>query len=383
MARNCPNWETRAASGRLRARYWRPLPCGLYWLSANRDKDREMAGKKGNLFIGLGLALLGGGLGAAYWFFLAPPPPPAVESIRKLAGLELLPEESGLVASLDLAALREQAWIFELTEDGPQEMEKDYRDFVESTEFDYTRDLDRLWLGVFGPGESPHVTGVAEGRFSQQKIIAHAERYGGEPEPYRGHDVYQIDDPVRLDRPELEGKVQSFAFAFLSDNRLAFGSDRDRVRLVLDVLAGEAASVASDPERKKHLEASAGGSQFWVANDLSRWMPPALADRASITPLIRELGGGVKVDAEGLTLRGTVGCHEEEQAERLHATSKLALLAGGLFLKRGDNPLARSLADLLGEVKLYAAGREVEARISLSRAQLAKLLREAAEQAAN
>jgi len=336
-----------------------------------------------NLFIGLSLATLGAALGALYWVFTTPvpPPPPPEKAPKELSGLESLPEVSGLVAGVDLTAIREHSWFTALQAESPQEEDPDYREFVDSTGFDYTRDLDRLWVGVFGPSKEPFVAGLAEGRFSREKIIAHAEKYGGELEEYRGAEIYHIDQPLRMDDPALTENVRSFAFAFLSETRLAFGTDAERVRMVLDVIAGEAPSVTSDPERRARLEASAAASQLWVADDISRWTPPRFSSAGQTLQIIREFGAGMQVGEQDITIRISLICGNSEQAESLYTNLKLALLGARFFLGSPTDPLVHALGKLLNQIELYSAGTGVEAVLNLTSAQVSELLK-AAEKSA-
>ena len=323
------------------------------------------------ILLGLATVLLAGGLG--YWLFLAPKPLPKPEAPpTPLAGLDWLPAEAGLVARIDAAAIRQQEWFVQLLNQitAGDEVEKDYAEFVASTGFDYTRDLDQLWLGIYGSSETPSTAGVAEGRFDREKIIAHALKYGGRKEQQDEFDIYQVDDPVRP-QTELQG---SFAFAFLTENRIAFGSDAEQVRRVLETTKGNAKSAGSDPERRSRFEKIAAGRQAWAANDLSRWVPGYLKNQEEIASLLREIGGGIRIAPEGIRIEAFARCQEPAQAERLHDNLKLMLLAGRFMLGRNPNPLVRTMAKSLGEISLYQEESDLQAVLNLTKEEARELL---------
>ena len=78
-----------------------------------------------------------------------------------------------------LQSLRNSAFLNRLIALIPTPNEDpDYLEFVRSTGFDYTRDLDRVAIAIFPTTPLPTVVTFAEGRFDQQKIIAYALRTG-------------------------------------------------------------------------------------------------------------------------------------------------------------------------------------------------------------
>lgn len=331
-----------------------------------------MAGKWKWLII-LGLITLVAAAGTAYWAFLVPKPLPERNAETKpLAGLDWLPAESGLVAGINLEAIRQQGWFLQLLDQATSDAsaDQDYQDFVTSTGFDYTRDLDRLWLGFYGPSDKPFVVGVAEGRFHREKLVSHVRRYDGTITQHLEFEIYQVDDPIRSDSQQ----AGSFAFAFLTENRLAFGSDTERVKLILDTAAGQSASVGGDEGRRARLEKASAGQQLWASNDLSRWTLAYLQKQEDIAALLKEIGAGLTISPTGLRLQTVALCHEPGQAKRLHDNLKFLLLAGRIYLGGDSNPLVQSLGKSLGEVALYQEGAVIQAELELTRTQVAALL---------
>src|SRR3990172_7144139 len=221
-------------SGRGRGQFFFPpppaaVPLGgrlrLAYTPAIRFLEGRLGMSRGKQALLL-LAALAAVTAVIYWAWRSRPEPPAAP--ETLAGLSWLPAESGLVAGIDLAAVRQQPWLgAQLGEvAGGQTESADYRAFVAATGFDYTRDLDRVWLGVRGSSEQPTVAGVAEGRFVRDKILAHARQQRATLLPYRGLEVYEVET-----RQEPRGR---FAFAFLDDSHVAFGSDAHAAAQVVD-----------------------------------------------------------------------------------------------------------------------------------------------------
>jgi hypothetical protein len=100
-----------------------------------------------------------------------------------------LPADAPVIAYIDVAALRQLegstlATLLGLAESGPDQ-DREYRDFVRDTGFQYERDLDRAAL-AFWPQrtessrapQTNDVLAIASGRFDQPKIQAYALRSG-------------------------------------------------------------------------------------------------------------------------------------------------------------------------------------------------------------
>jgi hypothetical protein len=119
-------------------------------------------------------------LAAAGYFFLHRRPA-ATDSMPGTAPtiLSLLPPQAPYVVYTDVAALRSSAFLNRLIALIPTPNEDpEYLEFVRSTGFDYTRDLDRVAIAISPTTPLPTVLTFAEGRFDQQKIIAYALRTG-------------------------------------------------------------------------------------------------------------------------------------------------------------------------------------------------------------
>ena len=119
-------------------------------------------------------------IAAAGYFALHRKPAPG-DSMPGVAPtmLSSLPPQAPYVIYADLASLRNSAFLNRLVALAPTPSEDpEYAEFVRSTGFDYSRDLDRVAIAIFPGSSIPTVVTFAEGRFDQQKIIAYALRTG-------------------------------------------------------------------------------------------------------------------------------------------------------------------------------------------------------------
>lgn len=292
------------------------------------------------------------------------------------AGLAWLPGEAGLVAGINIAEIRNQPWLLELIRRVSGEVQEgpDYRAFVEATGFDYTRDLDQLWVGVFGPSGQPLVVGVVEGRFAREKILAEVARQRGLLSRHQGVSMYEVQTGSPPGGRRLTEPPRRFAFAFLDEAHLAFASELRGVAAVVDCWQGRAPAVGSDALRRAGIERVAAGRQLWLVDELGRWQPRAFLEQQSLQNLLTQAALGVRVSEEGLELEAEARCRESQQAERLRDNLRIALLAGRLALGRQTDRASQALAETISTLDLTQQGDIVRARVLLGREALAALL---------
>lgn len=302
----------------------------------------------------------------AYW--AAGTRPQRQRAAEPLAGLNWLPAESGLVAGINLAEVRQQAWVVELLGSvaGEETAAPDYQAFVEATGFDYTRDLDRLWLGVFGASDTPTVAGVAEGRFVREKITDHARRQGGRVSPHGDLEIYEVET--------LEQPPRRFAFAFLDETHVAFGSSAEAAAQVVDCWREQAPAVGTEPARRAELERLAGGRPLWAVDELEKWQPQFLRAQKDLQATVTRLAMGLAVRPEGLELEAEALCREPQQAQRLNDNLRILALTGRLALARATDPGARLLSEALANLQLKQESNGVQARVLLARELVAAFL---------
>ena len=301
-----------------------------------------------------------------YWAWSRQPArPPAMEAVP---GLAWIPAESGLVAGVNLAAVREQPWLVaELRAvAGAQAEAADYRAFVGATGFDYTRDLDRVWLGVYGASDRPTVAGVAEGRFARGKVLAHARQQKATLLIYHGVEIYEVET-----RQEPQGR---FAFAFLDDTHVAFGSDARAAARVVECWQGRGAAVSADAGRRAALERLAAGRSLWAADDLARWQPTFLRAQKDLQSVVTTLAAGVAVSGQGLTLEAEARCREPQLARQLHDNLRIGALAGRLALARQPDKTSQAVGEALGNLSFTREGDAVRVGVLLPPDLVARLL---------
>jgi hypothetical protein len=144
----------------------------------------------------------------SYWLRDRAVPPPEVE-IPEL--FSAAPRDAASLFYLDLVELRRSPLVAQLLALVPAPREDpEYRDFVNATGFDYSRDLDRIIVALRSPGPDASVTAVAEGRFNQEKISAYALRFGRSAKQH-GWEVYVVP---------AGRSGQTVSFAFTASNRI-------------------------------------------------------------------------------------------------------------------------------------------------------------------
>ena len=332
------------------------------------------------LVLAAGLALFGGVVYLAYMSRPQRPPQP-----ERVTGLAWLPAEAGLVGGVDLAGLRQQGWLLDDLRRATGDVKEapDYRAFVEATGFDYSRDLDHLWVGVFGTSQQPLLTGVAEGRFVRPRILDYARKQGARLRRYQGIDIYEVPpgrpSPRRRSSgtPETGSPERGFAFAFLDDTHVAFASDAARVAMIVDCWLGKAPAVSSDESRQAELERLAAGQQVWAVDEPAKWKPPFLGDSPSGQPfeaIVAQVALGLRVNEQGVELVGEARCRQPGQAERLRDNLSVLTLLGRVTLSRQQNQGAQALAETIGNLSFTQQGDTVAARVQVPREQIATLL---------
>lgn len=130
--------------------------------------------------------------------------------------LELAPAEADAVIFLDLAQFRSSPFLLEFLKWAPRGApESDYARFVESTGFDYERDLDRLALSISRQGSRSKVVVIADGRFDRKKIETYGASFGA-LKSSRGRTIYAVP---------IAGASRTVFFSFLRDDRIAWSTD--------------------------------------------------------------------------------------------------------------------------------------------------------------
>ncbi len=126
--------------------------------------------------------------------------------------LARMPADASAVLFVDLDALRQSPFLAELYKWIPQtKADADYTQFLQSTGFNYERDLNRLGIAVLNHGPETAFFAVADGRFDRKKISAYALQTG-KREIRGGREIFTVP---------LSGSTGRILFTFLRDDRIA------------------------------------------------------------------------------------------------------------------------------------------------------------------
>jgi hypothetical protein len=130
--------------------------------------------------------------------------------------LSLLPADTSAVGFLDLQQLRNSPFLAQVMRWAPQPApDSDYAQFIQSTGFDYERDLDRLAVALNRQSGTDSIFAVAQGRFDRKKIDAYAARFGS----------LKTADGRTLFAVPVNGSERKVYFTFLRDDRIAWAND--------------------------------------------------------------------------------------------------------------------------------------------------------------
>jgi len=171
--------------------------------------------------------------------------------------------------------------VLGLAAPGPQE-DREYRDFVRDTGFDYTRDLDKVAVAFWpsnlmqsaaGIGQN-RVLAVADGRFDEKKIQAYALRTGKSLKD-GSQTLYDVpgNPPV--------------AFEFLSSTRILIASGQDPVSLL--TIGGPTSNAAAMQGRINRV---AGAQIFAVARTAN--LPKSFYSNFRNSPQLEQLARSVQ-----------------------------------------------------------------------------------------
>lgn len=207
------------------------------------------------------------------------------------------PADASFLFYVDLAALRASPFLKQLLAVVPAPAEDpEYREFVRATDFDYSRDLDRVLL-LFRPAPNGRsLLAWADGRFDRERIAAYALRTG-KLEQREGTQLYLIP----------AGKPPAtISLAFLGPNRLVLAQP---VSFRMELLRTSAPAL-SPAQRERFVRVA--GAAFIAASAVdasrqdfaffgirSRELKDALRNIHWITFAARPDGDRIKISVEG------------------------------------------------------------------------------------
>ena len=281
-----------------------------------------------------------------------------------------VPAGASTLIYADLAAIRASTFYQQRPDKGPIAVpDRNYADFVQSTGFDFERDLDRVvvaswvtgsWSTEPAPSQNKQdqrkVLVIAEGRFDRQKIHDYALRKG-RLDHQGGRDVFLFPTDNPASQPGGQaglaaGQAGWNSITFLDDHRIAI-VEGPSIALLLTHRDNVA---APDPVRER--AARVAGAAFFVVSQV-----PPIPDNFSqggiqstqlvnlarsvqwVTLAARPEGDNLRVSLEG-------ECHTDTEARQLQAALEVARMFGRAGL---ENPKTRDSMD----PKAYAVLEDV------------------------
>lgn len=250
--------------------------------------------------------------------------------------LSALPPGAPTLVYLDFAAVRASSFYQHRPDRGPITVpDKNYADFVQSTGFDFEKDLDRVVIASWPSAstkESPKTVAVADGRFDRSKIRDYAMRKG-KVERQEGRDVYLFPS-------QKQGAWNSLTF--LDNHRVALVEGPS----IAPVLASHADDSASDPARERAARLD-GAAAFaitrvpqvpgnFAAGGMQSTQLATLARSVQwVTLAARPEGENLRVSLEG-------ECDNDTDARQLQSALELLRMFGRAAL---DSPKTRQSMD--------------------------------------
>jgi hypothetical protein len=263
------------------------------------------------------------GIGAGLYLYGGKRPlPPAPAHASPAPGIfSELPAGAPVIGFANFADLRKLqntplASVLGLAAPGPAE-DREYRDFVRDTGFDYTRDLDKVAV-AFWPSnlmQTPGAIGqnrvlaVADGRFNQKKIEAYALRTGKIVND-GARTIYRVpgNPPV--------------VFEFLSPARILIASGENPTRL----LSG-ADAPPSEAAMQERISRVAGAPIFAVAR--TDKLPKSFYSNFQSSPQLEQLVRSIQeltlsAQPEGANINTVVDAQCDSMKNALEISTLLA-----------------------------------------------------------
>ncbi len=294
---------------------------------------------------------------------------------------QYLPAGSVAAIHLDLAGLRTSSLIRQAlkSQAGPQ-LESDYAEFVQSTGFNFERDLDSVSLGISGPQGARVVHAVLEGRFDRDKVDRYSRERRQATRAHLGHDINLFTGP----------SGRKFRLAFLAPGRLAFSNAPDSsssIEKMIELSQRQAPSLESRLRELHVFDYLPPENQVWIAVDMERVgrlnVPagPISSGTSFSADFLRGSRMGLvaaRIGDRDVELRMVAACVTGEEARRVaQALSGLRALLAALAAREDPKGAAGSeLARALERISIGVEKNAAVVRWKLETALLERMLRE-------
>jgi len=258
--------------------------------------------------------------------------------------LAALPSGAPTLVYLDLAAVRASSFYQHRPDRGPIAVpDKDYAKFVQSTGFDFEKDLDRVAVASWPPAakEPAKTVAVADGRFDRKKIREYATKEG-KIDHQEGREVY-------LFPAQKQGGWNSLTF--LDNHRVALVEGPT----IAPVLATHTNDSAGDPARERAARFD-GAAAFAITR------VPAITDNlaaggmrstqlASLARSVQWVTLAARPEGDNLRVALEGECDNDTDARQLQSEVELLRMFGRAGL---DNPKTRQSTDPAAYSVLHA-----------------------------
>ena len=249
--------------------------------------------------------------------------------------LSALPAGAPTLVYLDLAAVRASGFYQHRPDGGPIAVpDKDYANFVQSTGFDFEKDLDRVVIASWPAAakEPARTVAVADGRFDRKKIRDYAVKEG-KIDHQQGREVY-------LFPAQKQGSWNSLTF--LNDHRVALVEGAT----IAPVLATQTDNPASDPARERAARFD-GAAAFAITR------VPAVPDNlaaggmrstqlASLARSVQWVTAAARPEGDNLRVSLEGECNNDTDARQLQSALEVLRMFGRAGI---DNPKTRQSMD--------------------------------------
>jgi hypothetical protein len=153
---------------------------------------------------------------------------------------------------IDLAAIRTSSFYQHRPDKSPIAIpNQDYAEFIQSTGFDFEKDLDRVVIASWpaaGPKDAGKMVAIAEGRFDRAKIRNYAT-LKGKLDHQQGHEVFLFP---------ASAQSRMSTLTFLDDRRIALVAGTS----VASLFDNSADASTSDPARERAARLDGAAAYF-------------------------------------------------------------------------------------------------------------------------
>ncbi len=252
-----------------------------------------------------------------------------------------IPAGAPTLVYADLTAIRASTFYKQRPDHGPIALpDRDYAEFVQSTGFDFEKDLDRVAMAAWpaGTGQEKNkpaqqkIILVAEGRFDQRKIRDYATRKG-KLDRQQGHEVFQFSN---------NGRPGVSSLTFLNDHRVAIVEGPS----IAPLLEHRDESPARDPARQRAARVE-GAAVFVIARapTAPENFSPGGAQAAqllSIAKSVQWITLAARPEGDNLRLSLEGECQTATDARQLQSALQLLRMLGQAGL---ESPKTRKSMD--------------------------------------